>query len=229
MLETQIAQNLYKYSDVMELLNEDHYTYDGEEGVIYDEYPFDDYNWATGASKICIIVGDIVFKTSFTGYAYDYDYENSDFYKETIYESWDRDYCLMEYQLYKIACDWGIEEFFAETVKVMPYVYAQPFCKEIFSDCPKNSYLKDTTPYNTFCSTIDNLDLRSLRVKLGEEAMRYFAVAYPIDKLLKLQDFLDYYEINDLHGGNCGWFDGKLKFFDFCGYNSDTLEKLSEN
>lgn len=229
MLETQIAHNLSKYIDVMKLLNEDHYTYDGDEGVIYDEYPFDEYNWATGASKICIIVNNIVFKTSFSGYAYDYDYEESDYYEEPIFENWDRDYCLMEYQLYQLACKWGVEKFFAETVKVMPYVYAQPRCDEIFGEPSKNFHLKDNTNTDDWMLIIHELGLDSLKLKLGSPNFRYFAAVYPIDELLKLQNFLDFYEINDLHGHNFGWFDGELKFFDFCGYNSDTFEKLSQS
>lgn len=229
MLETQIAHNLSKYIDVMELLNEDHYTYDGDEGVIYDEYPFDEYNWATGASKICIVVNDIVFKTSFSGYAYDYDYEESDYYEEPIFEKWDRDYCLMEYQLYQLACKWGVEKFFAETIKVMPYVYAQPRCGEIRGENSKTFHIKDITDTDNFISIVDELGLESLRKKLGTLDFRYFVAVYSIDELLKLQSFLDFYEINDLHGHNFGWFGGELKFFDFCGYNSDTFEKLSQN
>ena len=70
------------------------------------------------------------------------------------------------------------------------------------------------------------LRTRSLSISLGLTAMSFLIAQYDIDDLHELENFLDDYDINDLHSSNMGFFNGKLKFFDFSGYNSDTFELL---
>lgn len=215
------------YKDIIDVLSAPVYTYLGDEGLIYDEYPFEDYDWNTGASKVCILTGRYAFKTSFSGYAYDYNIDESDWYEDPVFEEWDKDYCATEYSVYELACAAGLGNFFCETVKLNDKVYVQEECDLIFDNCIEEDYLElDRTPFNDFTSTLDRLGLYSLRVKLGFRVMRFFVYQHSIDELIKLQQFLIDYDINDLHEHNLGWFGDKLKFFDFCGYNSSTSEKI---
>lgn len=220
-----------KYRDIVNVLSEDVYTYCGDEGLIYDECPFDDFEWYTGASKVCIVRGNYAFKTSFSGYAFDYDMDSSDWYDETRFEKWDIDYCAMEYELYQRACVAGLGKFFCKMFKLNDKVYAQERCEEVFDYFisfvdEEDLYPHDNSSYNDFTSILDCAGLYNLRVKIGVDAMRYLVYQASLDELCKLQDFFCSYDVNDLHKGNFGWFNGKLKFFDFCGYNSNTNEKL---
>ena len=227
-LET-VKENCFNYNEIVDILSQSHYTYDGDEGIIYDDYPFDGYEFLTGASKICIPAGDYVFKTSFSGYAYDYNYETSDFYDEPLFEDWKVDYCEAEYKIYELAKAAGLGRFFAATYKINSRVYVQERCPQIFEDYCGSPYVlskRDNTDTDTFLEILDDLGLSFLRQELHFRTMRYLVMEYSINDLLALQDFIITYDINDLHDGNCGFFGDKIKFFDFCGYNSDTFEKL---
>ena len=111
MLANYIKDNMELFKSIIEVLELNHYTYCDENGVVYDEYPLDDFCWKTGASKVCIPYAGLVFKTSFSGYAYDYDYETSDWYSVPIFEEWDTDYCKIEYEIYKRAVKEGVGDF----------------------------------------------------------------------------------------------------------------------
>lgn len=235
MLANYIRDNMDLFKPIIEVLNQDHYTYFGDEqGLLYDEYPLEEYYWKTGRSKVCIIYAGMVFKTSFSGYAYDYDYEKSDWLDEPIFEKWDKDYCQIEYDIYIRAVKEGVGIFFAETFKLSPKVYTQEECDEIFEDFLENDDTLPPRSLNGFSSediTIYASDNGILRLKsaLGTTLFRYFLDCYSIHSLQKLNEFLVKYDVNDLHEKNLGWFDGKLKFFDFCGFHSSTLEKLKSN
>ena len=45
-----------------------------------------------------------------------------------------------------------------------------------------------------------------------------FAETYGYEEFLRLNDFLEWYDINDLHSGNIGYINGKLVFIDYAGY-----------
>ena len=233
MLGRYINENRELFKSIIKVLDLNHYTYYGDgEGLIYDECPLDDFCWKTGASKVCIPYAGVVFKTSFSGYAYDYDYETSDWYDEPIFEDWDTDYCQVEYEIYKRAIKEGVGVFFAETLRLTDKVYVQEESDEIFSDFLDNN---DVSPHslNGFSTediaiyASDNGILR-LKTILGTTVFRYFLDCYSIQELQKLTNFIEKYDINDLHASNLGWFDGKIKFFDFCGFNSLTSEKIKD-
>lgn len=231
MTSPTLREIIDEYEDIYDILNTDIYTYCGEEGLIYDEAPFDDKYWMTGCSKICIIGDKFVFKTSFSGYAYDYNYDEAEYYDEPIFEKWNIDYCLIEYLLYQRAVQEGVDMFFAWTDRLNDKVYIQEKMNSSFADCNDNGcpYPKDESfSLHKFSDFLSQLGLFELRLQLGTQAMRYLVLQYKIDDLLKLQDFIIKYDINDLHENNFGWFGDKLKFFDFCGYKSNTLEKIKE-
>lgn len=234
MLATYIKENRELFNPVINVLNQDHYTYDGDEGLVYDEYPLEEFYWKTGASKVCIPYAGLVFKTSFTGYAYDYDYETSDWLDETIFEPWDKDYCQIEYEIYKRAVKEGVGIFFAETFKLSSKVYAQEECDQIFEDFLEDSdfvpprSLDGFSPEDITIFANENGILR-LKTLMGTTLFRYFLDCYSIASLQKLSNFLIKYDINDLHENNIGWFDGRLKFFDFCGFRSLTFKKIKDD
>ena len=221
-----------KFKKVIEILSEPFYTYFGDEGVIYDEFPLEEIesSWCSGCTKVCVVEDNVVFKTSFRGYVYDFDDEKNDYYDEPIIERWNTDYCKLEFDVYVEALTAGLGKFFAKTIQVSPYVYAQEKCEidlcNLICSNEKRDFKKSSLEDKELEDYIKSKGLSSLSISLGLTAMSFLIAQYDIDDLYELEKFIDDYDINDLHSSNMGFFNGKLKFFDFSGYNSDTFELL---
>ncbi|MBR4890337.1 MAG: hypothetical protein IKU15_03335 [Clostridia bacterium] len=225
------------YQEGLDLLSSNSFHYNDNTDRAYEEdlLDYSGFEYRTGASKVVLILDDCVLKTSFNG-TVEFDEDGEEVFVENF-----PDYAKMEYDLYQAAKERGIEFFFAKTTKVNDSIYEQPRVDATISDVRCE---EDTLPDDYFPSGqppyrhIGNADavtdfcekngLHKLYFNIKFNAIRYFLGSYSIEELKKLNDFLTEYDINDISATNCGWIDGRLVIFDFCGFDTSTGEILSE-
>ena len=212
--------------------------YDDSTGGVYEEdyLDYSDFGYQCGASKVVLILDDCVLKTSYSGIVEE-DEDGDD-----VLVNGFSNYAKMEYEIYMAAKAEGLEYFFTKTEEVCPNIYEQPKVDATVSDyryndddLPKRYFngrnkaphlnIKDTDKLLDYCKRNGLAGLQS-RIKL--DVIRYFLAAYSFPELQRLHKFLIKYDINDIRAGNCGWIDGKLVIFDFCGFKTSTEEILSK-
>lgn len=239
-----MTNTLYKtdYNEAVDILSEV-FHYDEDTGIAYEEGILDDsgFEWRTGASKVVIILEDRVLKTSYSGSSW-YNEETCDDEMTDDFV----DYAKMEFQLYQAAKNLDISYFFAETEEVAPAVYEQEkidLSVEEYSERDKfmpigyqyhSVYGNQQTPpqFILNCEGLHSYcrhnGLKDLIGRIKPDVLGYFLAAYSKEELENLQIFLEKYDINDIRAGNCGWINGELKIFDFCGFKTETEKILSE-
>lgn len=233
------------YDEAIDVLSEVLH-YDEENLTVYEEGLLEDFEWHCGASKVAIILEDCVLKTSYSGYVY-YDADEGE--DEIINDF--LDYAKMEYQLYQAAKEYNVDYFLAKTEEVAPAVYEQEKmdyvadtiteldASEVLKIIPFNytfhtSYGKQTLPPQLVlnCTGLHKYCkmncLEDLIERVKPDILGYFLASYTQSELDDLQQFLKDYDINDIRAGNCGWVNGKLKIFDFCGFKSETEKILKK-
>ncbi len=212
--------------------------YDDSIGGVYEEdyLDYSDFGYRCGASKVVLILDNCVLKTSYSGIV-DEDEDGDDVLVDGF-----PDYAKMEYEIYMAAKAEGLEYFFAKTEEVYSNIYEQPRVDATvdeyrydnddlpiyyFNGKNKAPYLniEDTDKLLDYCERNGLAGLQS-RIKL--DVIRFFLAAYSLPELKRLYEFLIKYDINDIRAGNCGWIDGKLVIFDFCGFMTLTEEILSK-
>lgn len=212
--------------------------YDDSTGGVYEEdyLDFSDFGYQCGASKVVIILDNCVLKTSYGGIV-----EEDEDGDEVLVEGFP-DYAKMEYEIYMAAKAEGLEYFFAKTEEVSSHIYEQPRVDATVNDyryndddLPKRYFNgKSKAPYLDIKDTDKLLDyckrngLAGLHKRIKLDVIRYFLATYSFPELQRLHEFLIKYDINDVRAGNCGWINGKLVIFDFCGFESSTEEILSK-
>lgn len=230
--------SFYEYAiDVLE--TNDFWRDDDNGGEPYNNDSLYDFSWATGASKVVIVLEDEVLKTSFKGYVECRDGEVNYFKENT-------DMCEIEFLVYEAAVKEGVQKFFARTERVAEGVYKQEkcviTCNELYcygyADHPMKDMLStldiprwgDERDYRAVLKRreFDSIGLYDLRKRVNHSEVLYFlAFNYDVEDLFRLLDFLNKYDINDIHGENVGVFaDGTIKIFDFCGFESSTGSKF---
>lgn len=231
------VQDTEEFQEALDCLSNEYYFYagssyyeDGETSVFNPERlnrfisHYDGVMWENGASKVCLCFSDYVLKTSFVA-----EVTRSDWNEET--KTWEQDFksledidsCEVEYKVYQAAKEAGLEEFFAETFQLDDSpVYMQEAFEESLDDRWDSSV---TEEIRERVINIDSNDpLHQLSTRVSEETLMILINQNTEDKLVALGKFLDRFDINDLHEGNSGWFNGRLKFIDYCGYGSSTSE-----
>lgn len=216
------------------------HTYTEEESTIYEDDALGDYNWANGVTKVCVVFDEGVFKTSVSGNVTDYDYDSGEYLDEPVFDEWGDDWCKVEYEVYRAAVEAGIGHMFAETILADCGVYFQERSQTLMEDFPfidvRNRLIEKFEVDNdddlsiVIGELIEDYDLSELSDKIGYEYMGYFLSCYDTTELKALQNFLDAFDVNDLHAANIGWFaDNTFKLFDFCGFCSRTADRVKEN
>lgn len=224
------------YQEALDLLS-NCFHYDNNTGVVYEEDMLDysEFGYMCGASKVVIILDDCVLKTSYSGEVKE-DEDGEDYFTDDF-----PDYAAMEYNIYQAAVEEGLEKFFAKTEKVDIGIYEQPRVDatvleyrydeaflpfRYFNGRNKAPYFneKDTDKVIDYC---EKNGLHKIYFRIKFNVIRYFLAAYSIEELKRLNEFLIEYDINDISETNCGWIDGKLVAFDFCGFGSSTEKILS--
>ncbi len=239
-----MTNTLYKadYDEAVDILSEV-FHYDEDTGTVFEEGILDDsdFEWHTGASKVVIVLEDCVLKTSYSGVSW-YNEETCDDEMTDDFV----DYAKMEFQLYQAAKDLDISYFFAETEEVAPAVYKQekidlsvkeyierdkvmPIGYQYHSVYGQQQippqFVLNCEGLHSYCR---HNDLKDLIGRIKPDVLGYFLAAYSKEELENLQVFLKEYDINDIRAGNCGWINGKLKIFDFCGFKTETEKILSK-
>ena len=121
------VKNNIDFQNAVEILSDEYHTYPCESGEIFEEDVCAAYANDVGAalyngvSKIVFCFDNYCLKTSFRGYARWDDVATEYYFDDNI----DCDYCSVEYEIYKQAQEYGLQDFFAETIKVSPFVYMQ--------------------------------------------------------------------------------------------------------
>lgn len=206
------------YYDI--LADNDFHTYEDDLGIVCEEDLLNEVYWESGASKICVILDNIVLKKGFSRYIYDYQ-ENENI--KNIENA-----AIIESELYQLAKEQGVSMFFAETIDIGNGVVAQERAEDDLTDVSLRRKFDDFLNSQTDKDQIKNLYDR-LHDYISMVPLSELFYQYNIDDLEKLYDFLVEYDINDLHESNTGIFkDGKVKFFDFCGFNSLTSNLIKK-
>lgn len=236
-----VNQNLLEqiYNDInWEAVSNDSSFSEDNYGMIENNLNSDLFYIATGASKIVLVPKakeeEFVIKIPFCSIFCD-DWErheeDEDYYGEYIElqnapldNDWD--YCAAEVDYYNLAIEHHIEMFFPNTsvAKESPYpIYIQERCLEAYDT-------KANTP-RTKAEISEEMD--TLRAGAGPVAhndwLYNFKASWILDAidaygeatLAKLFQFLDDYNINDLHASNYGYsvIDHRPVLIDFSGFH----------
>ena len=213
--------------------------YGDDPDIIFEETTLDnatDYceEWSNGISKVVLIFDNFVLKTPITGCVWqiyddnDEPIDDYEFDEDTLF-----DYCDLEVKLYDLAKKYGVEKFFAETIKIDYYVYMQEKYDYAFRSCrpdgfvemKESFYTKGSFNYDRCRLYAANNHLNDIfRISKDIDIFISLLCLYSIKELQKLNDFISKFDIDDLHSGNVGWFGNNLKLIDFSGYETSTSD-----
>lgn len=249
MLETLRATDKAFWEEILHDIDDAEFYYDRDNGGVNDEglaeYICDKYydkvgaysDYHTGATKVVFELSNLVFKIPFVG---DVDFLDEDEYEELDdedkdwyeWDGWkwrssrpydrkkDPDYCDVEARVYQRAVEWGVEDFFAETVHIPnTKVYAQERYEMPIDDCDSNTLSELSWDDGVEILTSYHLGGRNIPVMVAN----YWFENYTSEQLERLSEFLSAFDINDLHSGNIAVFpDGSVKIIDYSGFHSNT-------
>ena len=173
-----------------------------------------DYSW--GQTKLCLlcdVLDDWVIKLGFL--------RSTDPYY--VKEGLDKDFCNLEAEYYVKACDNNLGEFFAATYEVGEINGVHIFLQELaqpdedyFMDCFEE-YARQGNDRDDFDNDEQYDDYIDDIVEDMDNDERIYAVFG--EESDNLVNFIDMFEINDLHEANYGLTkDGRAVIFDFSGY-----------
>lgn len=216
-------------------LSKDYWLYSEDETVIYDDTGIDNYDYHYGASKIVIPIDEenCVLKRAFAGVVVGCDEDGEP--ADPVYIPNETDDCEIEYKIYLKSIEEGVEKFFAKTEKMDFGIYKQEkYIENVDDFIYNNIYEIENIKYdenflkgNAF-NIAQGLSLTKMRRRMDSDVFKLFIQNYSLNELHCLQSFLERYDINDISAYNVGIFDGgKIKIFDFCGYNSSTSKKIN--
>ena len=198
----------------------------------------EDYEETTGATKLVIIDDNSYVVKVPLRYVYDdclYDAENDEYYDDYTpldgapnpiddddYSTWD--YCHSEIQYYQLAKDAGIGCLFAETVKYCdePYpVYLQEKCINFWKRKSPPRSEKERKERTKELSKSASYEQKDWILNFQDEWILDVVDLYGEQILFNLFNFLDQYNINDLHSSNYGYstIDGRPVLIDFSGFH----------
>ena len=242
-----LEDKLTKIKDALNLHQEVGYCLDYDDNYEVIEIVNDNLNKAniqycnvdTGVSKIVVIPENCsyVLKTPLFGAIYypeEYDEENSEYYinyddpkfeyyEGAYYKDAELDYsnyCELEEYLYGFAVDCGVEEMFAKTEFFGWAKYNRPVY--ISEKCIPYDYGEKTPTENSRSLVKENREKRTPGWwRMDSVVTALFIDDYGIEKANKLFQFLNDYEIDDLHTGNVMISEktGKIVITDYSGFN----------
>ncbi len=206
-----------------------HYVSCEEESPIYESIMIDDYYWMSGATKVCILFDDFVLKTLICG-EMEWNEETGTFEEIDCGDTYD-DFCRIEYQVYQRAVIEGVSQFFAETIYLGDSVYAQQRSEGDVCDIETEVEDEELTVANFVNSTCKALGIEKLPTYFDSDyyLVKCFFDHYSDLEMVQLYNFLKKYDINDLHDGNVGVYNGKPMIYDFSGYLSCTSERIKKS
>lgn len=196
---------------------------------------YSDYH--SGATKVVFELSNLVFKIAFIGdvdYLDENEYEELDDEDKDGYEwngwEWQQlqpynreenpNYCNVEARVYQRAVEWGVEDFFAETVRIPnTNVYVQERYEMPVDDCGMSTLTQLLWDEGVEIIEAYHLGGRNIPTMVAS----YWFENYTSAQLERLSEFLRAFDINDLHSGNIAVFpDGSVKIIDYSGFCSNT-------
>lgn len=218
-----------QYRIIMQALEQKHFSIYGD--IIYDKRPFDEMieevngiclkdvvDYASGATKIAILYNEIVLKKTYSGYVDDEEdeYEMIEYVmNDSDSYNYAPDYCALEALVYAEATLDGLNDFFAEVIRVSNKIYAQLRAERTLSGCCSVQELGLTD------DDVDEIrEEYGFDILIPDYAIAWWFVHKTSEHLQKFADFLFNHNINDLHASNIGFFNGEVKLFDYSGFNS---------
>lgn len=125
------------------------------------------------------------------------------------------DYCEIE-ESFANKADEDLRRIFLPTIKVGEYssipLYLQRKIDEPYLFALRKKKKKDYRDY------LIEQNAYYLEAPLSDSLAGEICMAYGAETLKKVVRFIEDNEINDLHGGNWGFFNNKPVIFDYCGY-----------
>lgn len=167
--------------------------------------------------------------------------------EEWAFESYNHiNECRVEYLVYRAAVAAGLGHFFAEMIKINSDVYMQEkydisvsrlenetddfglYISQTLIERFRDKNSKHYLYFNNISRYAEELGLEDFYecLKENDDSFLMFCSRYSRMELLRLQAFLNEYDINDLHSSNIGMFGNDIKFIDYCGYCSNTSSKV---
>lgn len=232
----------YDVNEIIEILNNTHlkeylesnkpFSY-ADISMISDYLPTD-WDTSSGCTK-CVIIPpnnyDYVIKIPFTHdyWEDDYDEEEEDkFPLEGAYlcmsDEYTWDYCAAEAELSELAIKAEVADFFALTELVTEWnnypIYVQEKCDGL-SKTPEEDAKSPVT--RELCDEANRIQSKSSSLwPLSTNFLAAGLFLYGEEALMKLNNFIADYAIQDLHNGNYGYAAGTFvpKIYDFSGYNN---------
>lgn len=192
------------------------------------------FGYNTGASKLVLIFDykNFVLKIPFMGYdSEDYDqWEIEDYGEDYEYSSYCRfaeadsengwDYCEMEAKLYEEAKTYGVSVFFLETKKIFEVngfpIYIQPFMSgDLDSDYEWDDTKSSVSNMNITRKITRDQFVLNMSAHWASKAVSQ----YGLKKFKKLLNFIEDFDIEDLHSSNIGYMkNGNCRIIDYCGF-----------
>ena len=141
----------------------------------------------------------------------------------------DIDYCKIEVENYKKACEVHLEEFFAPTYfvgyffEIPVYIQKQVYCDDSdiessFYDWMSKSMEDERDDYNTDDDFCDAVCDATNDMCTADRLLAVFQDYVNSDKIYALLCFCNREDINDLHSGNFGYDGNTPVIVDFSGY-----------
>lgn len=229
----------------LKTLSQPFHVYADDEDAVYEDGSLDEEvcdegadDWGSGVTKVALIYKDYVLKTGYSGYVHSsYNEEHHDF-DDILVDDFPEDYCEIEYKIYRRAVEAGISKFFAETISVGNGVYMQErYDGSLDNYTPEGMQFPDWIKQYDDAGCLsdwaefhgDNMELTGLydAVK-SSRVFAWFVALYSYNDLRALSEFIEAYNINDIHSGNVGWFGNTIKLIDFSGYMTSTGDIIRE-
>lgn len=185
-----------------------------EGSELYEDYE-GELSWDSGISKAC------------------FSFENENYVIKIPFDDVSEDYCEREAQMFVKAEENGVDEYFAETKKLMTYVYDNSFSVDVYISARANmdydlmsDMIDSYSHHNEFDPEVaegedeETFDtLYSMNGSSFPAVKDVFEGSYP-NGLEDLWNFIIRLGINDLHRGNVGFtINDKPVFIDYSGYD----------
>ena len=186
-----------------------------------------DYNIYHGATKAVIVPNneDFVIKIPFAGYV-DYDNQSCDYDEDTntwIYnDEYDPfvplkyDYCRLEKENYEYARENDVEDYFAKIVLIDFIdgfaIYVQEKVESFYSSKSRTHYSEAERKELTKSYKYEDLE------RIPPDWALDFIHTYGEEEFINFLNFTIDYHINDLHGENVAYRNGKPILCDYSGF-----------
>ena len=191
--------------------------------------------WEFNANKEHLIPDHIVINSGSTRMVF-WDKNHHDYIFKMNMSANDIDYNASELFIYQHACEYHVEDCFAWIAKVIDHgifsIYAMPYCHisdtELSAECYDKSFQAYCEEMGYDSEHLTSEQREYIDSQIGgysdtEGMLSYASEYYDEDHYRELCWFIDYFNLDDLHCGNWGFYQGQLVLTDYAGYCIDLI------